>query len=61
MRGARPLLAEGRSGRHLVSEVCWAAAVAAARSSSSRVSLCMSSSAVRSQSLSGSVSRSPGK
>jgi len=39
MLGARHLLVVGRSGGRSVSEVCWAAALAAALSSSHRVSL----------------------
>jgi len=39
MLGAGHLLVEGRSGGRSVSEVCWAAALAAALSSIRRVSL----------------------
>jgi len=39
MLGARHLLVVERSGRHLVSEVCCAAALAAAVSASRRASL----------------------
>jgi len=39
MLGARHLLVVGRSGGRSVSEVCWAAALAAALSSSRRASL----------------------
>ena len=39
MLGPRHLLVEGRSGGRSVSEVCWAAALAAALSSSHRAPL----------------------
>jgi len=59
MLGARHLLVVGRSGGRSVSEVCLAAALAAALSSSRRASLWMSSSAMRLWFSSESVSRSP--
>ena len=59
--GACHLLVVGRSGGRSVSEVCCAAALATALSSSRPASLLMSSSAVRLWSSSESVSRSPGR
>ena len=61
MLSAYHLLVEGRSGGRSVSEVCWAVPFAAALSSSHWVSLCISSSIVRSRSSSECVSRYAGR
>jgi len=61
MLGARDLLVVGCSSECSVSEVCCAAALHAALSSSRRASHCMSSSAMRLWSSSESVSRTPGR
>ena len=61
MLGARHLIVVGCCGGSSVSEVCWAAALAAALSSPCRASLGMSSSAETSWSSSESVSRPHGR